>query len=114
MTDWRTIMARDIDWDGLYTGASSAGTNGIKRAISQNGGWDYKANVERAGDWFEYTLGEVANLGRVSWLRMPNVGKKAADFIEYVIDIAAEGKPVLRGPIGLGPNAYIPKIERAR
>lgn len=111
---WRNILGRDVDWVALNGGKYRA-TDGLRRLFDCRKKWigtNYHPTEMEYGDWYDLTLGEIANIGRREWMRQVGVGPVVSDLIALAIDMAAEGKPVVRGPIGVGPDSYVPKCER--
>ena len=96
--NWRTIPASDIDW---RVGVDRYGRK--PRALYQ------LCSADHNGEWADLALGQIADMGEYNWIRAPGVGKLAVKIIKSVIDMAAEGKHVKRGPF---PEPYIPTCER--
>lgn len=96
--EWRTISASDVDW-----------RTGVDRYSRKPRALYQLCSVDHNGEWAGLTLGQIADMGEYNWIRAPGVGKLAVTIIKSVIDMAAEGKRVTRGPF---PEPYIPTCER--
>lgn len=113
---WRDILGRDVDWVAVNGGKYRA-TAGLRRLFADKPLWAgnrFDPITRVYGDWYQLTLGEIANLGRASWIREPDVGPVMCDLIERVIDAAADGKPVAKGSSQIGASSYIPNCERGK
>lgn len=95
---WRDIPASDVEWR-IGTDRGRPTPRAIYRLCAR--GHD--------GEWADITLGQLADMGEYSWLRTPGIGGLSVTIIKAVIDMAAEGKHVTRGPF---PAPYIPTCER--
>ena len=112
--NWRDILGRDVDWVTL-NGGKYRHTSGLRELFYVGPKWmttHYHPTEKTYGEWYNYTLGDIANLGRREWLRMTNVGPFVADLIERAIDAAAAGESICLGPHSKGRQSYIPKCER--
>lgn len=95
---WREIRACDIEWNvGIMGGGRKP------QALH----W---LCARDCGEWSHLTLGQIADMGEYNWVRTPGVGSVMVTVIKSVIDMAAEGKRVTRGPF---PEPYIPTCERS-
>lgn len=100
MGKWRGIPARDVEWRiGTDRGRPTA--RNLYRLCSDR----------HSGEWADLTLGQLADMGEINWLRTPTIGPHTVEVIKSVIDMAAEGKCVLRNP---DPQPYVPTCERAK
>lgn len=104
MTDWREIRVAHIDWLALrsHIGRSA----GVLRQLSTTIRPDDKPEPYCSGAWREMTLGQVADIGRRNLLRHTGMGAATLASLQYVIDLAADGKcPMIGGP---APDALRP------
>jgi hypothetical protein len=99
---WREIPLEQIDWDIPSVGK----TRGPKRVLydlSRKRG-DYSHQI---GDWHDWTLGKLADVGENTWLRAPSVGHVCTLIIKEIIDRAAAGEDVTEKDAGA--HSYVPQ-----
>ena len=90
MTEWRDIPMRVINFHSMrsHLGRSARTLHRLTN------GYDEKDAPKPYGKaaWRELTLGQVADLGRRELMRHQDFGEKTLAALQYVIDMAADGK----------------------
>ena len=108
MTDWRDIPAKDIDWSANPI-SELAGYKVITMCSDKFDPGNGPLASFSAGAWSKLTLGQIADLGVMHWLRCSGIGPTAVEVIKWVIDQAAAGQCPMRGGAGKAAGAYEPR-----
>lgn len=99
---WREIPLEQIDW-GIPRISKIRGPKRILSALSTKRG----EASHQIGDWHDWTLGRLADVGERTWIRASGVGNVCTLIIKEIIDRAAAGEDVTVKESGA--HSYVPQ-----
>lgn len=113
MSDWRSIMATDVDWTANPISLRAGYKVRMMCSPIYHGPNGKAWSATSCGAWSDLTLGQVADLGERHWRRCSNIGNLGVKVIKWGIDAAAEGRcPMLLASGAPAADAYVPQAER--